>query len=321
MSVRAPKEGGEAGAIVPVWQAPVLGMLCMLVATACFATMNAMIRGLGLSGDIPPVAIAFWRAFLGFLLLLPLALWWGRASIRTGRLGFHALRGSLQAVSMILFFVGLSLTPLAKATAFEFAAPILATLLAVLFLGERLRIRRIAAMAVGLIGVLIVLRPGVIPLSLGPVLVIVSVILWAACQLMIRSLARTDTSFAQAFYMALFLTPVAGLTALAWGWVWPKPEVMGVLALIALVATIGTWLYGEAFRRAEMSAALPLESTKILWTASFGWVFFAEEPDAMTLFGGFVIFAAAAYITVREAQLKHAEGRPAPAPVQEGPAA
>ena len=76
-----------------------------------------------------------------------------------------------------------------------------------------------------------------------------------------------------------------------------------ILLVLAAIATGGTWLYGEAFRRAEMSAILPLESTKLLWATSFGWIFFSEAPDPVTLVGGAVIFAAAAYITIREAQL------------------
>jgi drug/metabolite transporter (DMT)-like permease len=282
------------------------GMLCMLAATACFAIMNGMIRYLGKDGLVPPAEIAFFRAFFGLLLLLPLLGWFGRSSIRTSRLGMHVLRGSIQGVSMVLFFVGLSMTVLAKATAFEFAAPIIATTIAMLFLGEPVRTRRIVAMIVGFIGIMIVLRPGFIPIGWGPVLVILSVIIWAACQLMIRSLSRTESSFAQTFYMTLFLTPVTGLAAIP-VWAWPEPHALVVLVLIAAVANVGTVLYGEAFRRAEMSAVLPLESTKIIWTASIGWAFFAEEPDAWTLIGGFVIFAAAAYITLREAQLARAE--------------
>ena len=122
---------------------------------------------------------------------------------------------------------------------------------------------------------------------------------------MIRSLSRTESSFAQTFYMTLFLLPVNLAAALPY-WAWPDWHAMLILVLIAAVANVGTVLYGEAFRRADMSAVLPLESTKIIWTASIGWAFFAETPDIWTLFGGFVIFAAAAYITIREAQLARA---------------
>lgn len=281
---------------------PPLGMACMLAATACFAVMNGMIRFLGREHLVPAPEIAFFRSFFGLLILVPFVGWAGLKTIKTVRLRMHALRGSVQGVSMTLFFMGLSLTPLAKTTAFEFAAPIIATTLAILFLGEPVRWRRLAAMAVGFTGILIVLRPGLIPIELGPILVILSVILWAGCQLMIRALARTESSFAQTFYMTVFLSPVTGLLAVP-SWQWPGWLALSVLLAIAAIANIGTVLYGEAFRRAEMSAVLPLESTKILWTASIGWAFFAESPDVYTLLGGAIIFAAAAFITIREAQL------------------
>jgi drug/metabolite transporter (DMT)-like permease len=287
-----------------------LGMASMLAATACFAVMNALIRYLGKDGLVPPPEIAFFRALFGFILLLPVLAWYGPQLVKTQRLGMHALRGTVQGVSMVLFFVGLSMIVLAKATAFEFAAPIIATAIAIVFLGESVRIRRLAAMAVGFVGIMIVLRPGFIPLEWGPVFIILSVVIWAGCQLMIRSLSRTEGSFAQTFYMTLFLMPVNLIAAVAlggfepdWRWVWPDWHATFVLFAIAAVANVGTVLYGEAFRRADMSAVLPLESTKIVWTASLGWAFFAETPDIWTLAGGFVIFAAAAYITIREAQL------------------
>lgn len=282
-----------------------LGMACMLAATACFAVMNGLIRYLGKDGLVPPAEIAFFRAFFGLVLLLPVVAWYGTSLVKTQRLGMHALRGTIQGVSMVLFFLGLSMIVLAKATAFEFAAPIIATAIAILFLGEPVRIRRLVAMGIGFVGIMIVLRPGFIPLDWGPVLVILSVIIWAGCQLMIRSLSRTESSFAQTFYMTLFLMPVNFAAAMPF-WIWPSWHAILILVLIAAVANVGTVLYGEAFRRADMSAVLPLESTKIVWTASIGWAFFAETPDIWTLFGGFVIFAAAAYITIREAQLARA---------------
>jgi drug/metabolite transporter (DMT)-like permease len=85
--------------------------------------------------------------------------------------------------------------------------------------------------------------------------------------------------------------------------VWPTLPELAVSLVIAASSTIGIWFYGEAFRRAEMTAILPLESTKLLWAVLYGIVFFAEAPEVLTLVGGVIIFAAAAYITIREAQL------------------
>lgn len=280
---------------------PILGMVCILIATFFFSTTNAIIRAL--SSDLPPVEIAFFRSLFGVLLLLPLVFfWYGLGSLKTERPKLHLARGVLHAVSMILWFVALSMVPLAETAALEFAAPIMATTIAILFLGEVARMRRLVALAVGIVGVLIVVRPGLEAVSWGQVLILISVALWAGCQLIIRELGRTDSAFVQGFYTVAIFVPITAAVAIP-VWVWPTWIELAVCMVIAASSTIGIWFYGEAFRRAEMTAILPLESTKLLWAVLYGVVFFAEQPEILTLVGGIVIFAAAAYITIREAQL------------------
>jgi drug/metabolite transporter (DMT)-like permease len=278
-------------------------MACILAATFCFATGSALIRGL--STHVPPVEIAFFRSFFGLLILLPIVTWHGWSSIRTQRLGLHGVRGVVHAISMVIWFVALSLVPLAEASALEFAAPIMTTVVAILFLGEAVRIRRMMALAVGVIGVLLVVRPGFEAFTLGQALCLVSIGLWSGCQLMIRELGRTESAFVQGFYMVAVFTPITAVIAAPY-WMWPDAYSLAVLAGLAGISTMGTWFYGEAFRRAEMSAILPLECTKLLWAVGYGMIFFAEVPQILTLVGGVVIFAAAAYITIREAQLARA---------------
>ena len=275
-------------------------MACILVATLLFAAMQALIRGI--SGQVPPVEVAFFRSLFGLAMLSPFVVWWGIDVLKTSRLRLHLVRGTVHAVSMMLFFVGLTMVPLAEATSLEFAAPIMSTTLAILFLGEAVRTRRLVALGVGVAGVLIIVRPGFETVSSGQLLILVSVALWAGCQLMIRELSKTDSSFVQGFFMVVCFTPLTALASIP-VWVWPSLSAYAVLLVISMIATAGTWLYGEAFRRAEMSAILPLESTKLIWAVGFGWIFFSQEPQVLTLVGGFVIFAAAAYITIREAQL------------------
>ena len=284
---------------------PLLGMACILAATFFFSTTNALIRDL--SGDLPPVEIAFFRSLFGLLLQLPLLAWFGMASLKTERLHLHVSRGLLHVFSMLLWFVALAVVPLAEAAALEFAAPILATVIAIMFLGEKIRMRRMIALVVGIAGVMLVVRPGFEVVSWGQALALASVALWAGCQLIIRELGKTDSAFAQGFYTVLVFVPVTAIAAIP-VWQWPTGHDLAVTFLIAGASTIGLWLYGEAFRRAEMTAILPLESTKLIWGALLGFVFFAEIPDVLTIIGGFVIFAAGAYITFRETQLSR-QGR------------
>jgi drug/metabolite transporter (DMT)-like permease len=306
-----PREAAATSRARAQWlpQGQLAGQICILAATACFAAMNAIIRGL--SHTIPPAEIAFFRSFFGLFLLLPFVWWFGVKTLHTKRFRLHATRGVVHAVSMVVFFTGLSLTPLAAASALEFAAPLMATAIAIMFLGEVIRVRRLAALVTGFVGVLIVVRPGIGEVSAGQLLILLSVAMWSACQLMIRELSKTESAFTQGFYMVAFFTPITFLAALPF-WTWPDVQTLLTLAGVAVIATSGTWLYGEAFRRAEMSAILPLESTKLLWATALGWIFFLESPDPVTLLGGAVIFAAAAYITFREAQLN----RRAPVPLE-----
>jgi drug/metabolite transporter (DMT)-like permease len=226
----------------------------------------------------------------------------GLHSIRTQRLRLHSTRGVLHAVSMMLWFVALPLVPMSESASLEFAAPIMTTIIAIAILGEAIRVRRIVALAIGIVGVLTVVRPGFEAVTVGQILCLVSVGLWSACQLIIRELGRTESSFVQGFYTVLVFTPITFLAALP-TWVWPDLNAILLCMSLAVTSTVGTWFYGEAFRRAEMTAILPLESTKLVWAVMYGFLIFGEVPEIMTIIGGVIIFSAAAYITLREAQL------------------
>ena len=193
-------------------------------------------------------------------------------------------------------------SPLSESASLEFAAPIMTTIIAIVVLGEAIRIRRIAALAVGVLGVLIIVRPGFEAVSTGQILCLVSVALWSACQLIIRQLGKTESAFVQGFYTVAVFTPITFLAALP-SWVWPDLQSVLLCMSLAVTSTVGTWFYGEAFRRAEMTAILPLESTKLVWAVMYGFLIFGEVPEVMTIIGGVPIFSAAAYITLREAQL------------------
>lgn len=275
-------------------------MACVLIATFCFSGGNAIVRAA--AGHIPAVEVSFLRSVFALLLQLPVALWMGLSSIRTQRLKLHATRGTLHAVSMILWFVALPLVPLSESASLEFAAPIMTTIIAIVVLGEAIRVRRIAALVVGIIGVIIVVRPGFETVSVGQLLCLASVGLWSGCQLIIRELGKTESAFVQGFYTVVVFTPITLIAALP-TWVWPDLNSVLLCMSLAVTSTVGTWFYGEAFRRAEMTAILPLESTKLVWAVMYGFVIFGEIPEVMTIIGGVTIFSAAAYITLREAQL------------------
>ena len=134
------------------------GMALMLFSALCFVCMQTLIRHVG--ETLPPFEVAFFRNLFGFVALAPIFLQQGLEPFRTQKLGQHVGRGLIQVVGMLAFFTGVTMIPLAQTTALSFSAPLFATLLAILVLGERVRIRRITALALGFAGMLLVVRPG-----------------------------------------------------------------------------------------------------------------------------------------------------------------
>lgn len=277
------------------------GALMMLVATAAFSGMHASIRAA--STGLHPFEIAFFRNFFALFVLLPILARTGFAVLRTQRLGLYVLRGTLNTGAMLCFFFALSITPLVQVTALSFTAPLFATLGAALVLGEVVRGRRWAAMFVGFLGMLVILRPGLVALDTGSILVIVSSALWALAILCIKRLSSTESSVAITAYMAIVMAPLTGIAAIPF-WQWPSAEQYLVLGFIALLGTIAQTCMNQALHEADASAVLPLDFAKLIWTSILGYVLFFEIPDIWVYVGGAMIFGAATYISVRESRLK-----------------
>ncbi len=275
------------------------GIAMIVIATVAFAVMHTAIRHL--SDELHPFQIAFFRNLFGLAFLMPLIAQSGFAQMRTKRLGLHAVRGVVNIGAMLLFFYALSITPLATVTALGFLGPIFAAALSVVFLGERFRGRRWAAIGVGFLGMLIILRPGIIALDIGSVMVIGSAVLWGMAMVAIKVLGRTESSVAITAWMGIFL----GLFSLGPAiWVWRDPSLEGWLGLIF----IGFWgsvaqvSLAQSLKEADPSAIMPFDFLRLVWATLLAWLFFAEAPDLFTWIGAAVIFAAGLYIARRERQ-------------------
>ena len=291
------------------------GMLLMLAATLAFVGMQSLIRHVGES--LPPFEVAFFRNLFGFVALTPIFLRQGLVQpLRTRRLRLHALRGAIQAGGMLAFFTGVTLIPLAQVTALSFSAPLFATLLAILLLGERVRIRRITALALGFVGMLIVVRPGFAEINLGTALIIGSSLGWGIAIAIIKVLARTESSATLTVYMGVFLTPITGAFAF-FVWEWPNAYELSLLFLVGCLGTLGHLAFAQSFKRAETTAVLPLDFMRLVWASLVGFFIFGEIPDAWAWTGGTLIFVSATYIAYRESRLAKskapASGAPPPA--------
>ncbi len=293
------RDTAAAGAAA-LWQAapPVIrGILLMCIATVFFSAMHVLVRYA--AREVPPFQIAFLRNAFGVIVFLPLLVSGGLRFLRTERLGLHAVRGLLNVVAMLMFFTSLSLTPVARVTALAFTAPLFTALLSVVFLGERFRARRWAALVLGFAGMLIILRPGMIPVDPGALLAVGSASLWAVTMIVIKLLSRTESSFAITAYMNLFLA-LFSLGPALWVWVVPPPEMWFWLVAIGVIGTVAQLALSQALKETEPTAVLPFDFLKLVWAALLGFWAFGEVPDIWTWVGAAVVFGSGFYIAWRE---------------------
>lgn len=281
----------------------------VLASTVVFVAMYGLIKDM--ADSMHPLQIAFLRNLFGLLVLTPLFLRYGLAPLKTARPGLMTLRAVINMGAMLFYFMALSLAPLADVAALAFSAPIFATILAIFVLGEVVGARRWAAILVGLAGALVILRPGFAALEIGHLLTLGSAACWGVALLIIKVLARTESSLTITLYMGLLMTPMSLIPALfVWGPV--SLDQYALLVVIGALGTAGQWLLAEGLKRGDTNVVMPLDFFKLIWAALLGYLVFAEIPDAFTWIGGIMIFASATYIALRERAVKRDRGPPPP---------
>jgi drug/metabolite transporter (DMT)-like permease len=295
----APTLAGSAAAVHAAGDNAPRGIALMFVSTFFFSAMHASIRHI--AAELHPFEIAFFRNVFALFVILPWFVRYGLAPLRTSRFGLHILRTAFNIVAMMSFFYALTITPLAEVTALGFTAPIFATILAALILGEVVRLRRWSAIALGFVGVLIIVRPGLETVGLGQLLTLFSSLAWACALMTIKTLGRSEPSITIITYMSLLMIPLSLVPAL---FVWQTPDAGQLvwLALIGLLGGIGQFCMTEALRQADTAVVMPLDFCKLLWVTALAWLAFGEVPDRYTWIGGAVIFSSTLYIAYRERQ-------------------
>ena len=289
--------------------APLRGALYMIGAGANFAIMIVIVRHV--SAEQHPFEIAFFRNMFGLAFMLPWIMRTGWKGLRTKRFRLHLFRALIGLSAMLCFFTAISLIPVAEVTALTFTAPLFATIGAALVLGEKVRLRRWTATAIGFVGTVVILRPGSAMLTPAALTALASAAFMAVAILTVKALSRTENPNAIVLYMGLLLTPLSLVGAL-FVWTTPAPETWPWLVVMGLTATLGQLLMTRAFATAEASAVLPFDFARLIFVAIFGFLLFGERPDLWTWIGAAVIIAATVYIAHREARL--GKGAPPPAP-------
>jgi drug/metabolite transporter (DMT)-like permease len=273
----------------------------MLLSTVLSTFMQAGIRLV--SDDLHPFEIAFFRNCLPLIFMVGWFSRVGWSALKTGNIKLHVVRGAVNAGAMLCFFTGVTIAPFATVTALGFTAPLFAALGAVLFLGERMRLRRWLATLTGFAGVLVLVRPGYMQIGLGEILLLAAAMCWSVALLLIKTMSRTDSAWTITTYMNLLLTPLTLPFAL-YVWVWPTPTQLLWLAGIAALGTLGQTALNHALRHGEIAVVMPMEFMRLVWASVIGAYIFAEPTSIWTWIGGLIIVASTSYIAYRESVVR-----------------
>ncbi len=293
---------------------PARGALWMSLAACSFAVMSALVRHL--SELMSPLEVVFFRNLFGFIFLMPTLIRAGWDNLRTNNLGRHLLRALFGLTSMYTWFIGLANLPLADATSLSFMAPIIASVMAMFFLGERAGWRRWSAIFVAFGGALVILRPGFQEIPPAALIMLCGTVATASTIITIKVLSRTEPSSAIIAYMGLFMTPISLVPAL-FVWTTPPLDVWPWIIVMGAIATLGQWGMTQAYAATDATIVLPFDYLRLPMVALIAFIIFAETPDAMTYLGGAIIAGATIYIARRESRLARASKIAAEAPKSE----
>jgi drug/metabolite transporter (DMT)-like permease len=280
-----------------------LGIGLRIAATTCFAFMAAAIK-LGHDAGVTTPELAFYRFAFGLLPLLGWILWdraWG--AWRTERPMAHVSRAVIGLTTMLLAFSALAYLPLAESTTIGFAAPLFAVMLSALVLKEKVGRHRWSAVAIGFLGVLVVMRPGGthVP-AVGLALALAAAFGVGLVTITIRQIGRTEGTQTTVLWFSLLsmlaLAPFLAVHGRA-----HEPGTWGIIAALGLFGGFGQLFLTSSLRFAPVSVVVPFDYTQLLWAVLLGWWLFADQPPATTWGGAAVIIASGLYTLYREHKL------------------
>lgn len=272
----------------------------MIISGLFFVIMHSAVKYL--SKEVHIFEIAFFRCALVVFVLAPIIFQQGKSIFITKQPKIQFLRISTNSVAMLCFFYGITSTPLAQLTTLGFTVPIFATILAVIFMGEKIRIRRTSALIIGFIGTIIVMRPD-ISIELGAMLIIFSSFLWSVCLIFIKKLTQTDSAITISLYFGIGMIPATFVMA------FPVLEMIDIrqfmiLVFIAVTGTLAQTIMNSALKKGDLALLLPFDFLRLIWSVLIGYALFAEEPQITLWIGGILIIGSTSYIAWREAKLK-----------------
>lgn len=290
---------------------PLRGIAFKIASVLVFIVMAALIKAT--AAHVPAGQAVFFRSFFAIPVIVVWLAW--RQELRTGLktaqpLG-HVWRGVVGTLAMGLGFAGLGYLPLPEVTAIGYAAPLLTVVFAAMFLGEEVRLFRISAVVLGLVGVLIVLAPRLTLVSgdaaglaeaLGAMLVLGGAVFAALAQVFVRKLVNTEQTSAIVFWFSVTAT-LLSLVTLPFGWVWPTMTEAMLLIGAGLLGGLGQILLTSSYREADASLVAPFDYASMLFALAIGYLVFDELPTLTMLAGAAIIVLAGILIIWRERKL------------------
>jgi drug/metabolite transporter (DMT)-like permease len=249
-----------------------------------------------------PIQIIFMRNLIAVPLIAAVIVTvFGQTGLRTRHIRLHALRGILMVVAAALFFMALKLMPLAEATALVFSAPIFITALSVPLLGEQVGWRRWAAVLLGFVGVLVIVRPGSAAFQPAALLPVGTALGYALFMITARWIGRDERLWTMMLFAMLFPLVYAALPAVA-VWTPVQGTDLVLFAAMAVCGSLGLALIGQAFRMAPAAIVAPFDYTALIWATGLGWAIWGDIPGIWTLTGAAIIMASGVIIILREAR-------------------
>jgi len=296
-----------------------LGIFCVIGAGAAFTTNDMAIKWL--SGDYPLHQIVMTRSLIAILLTLAILvpLEGGYRNLLTRRWRVQVLRGSVVVVANIAFFLALSSLPLAEMTAIFFVAPLIITMLSAILLAESVGPRRWVAVLIGLVGVLVMLRPGSAAFQWAALLPLVAAFCYALAQILVRTLGTSEKASTMATYIHACFVVVGIAFGLATGdgrfagpdaspqidfllraWIWPNPTDMAIMLGLGILNAVGGYLVSQGYRLSEAALVAPFEYTALPLAVFWGVLLWDDWPDANAWVGIVLICGAGLYVFYRE---------------------
>ena len=252
--------------------------------------------------DVNVYVAGFFRFFLGLIIILPYIIKKKNLVLKTNHLKQHFLRAILGLPAMLLYFSALVLLPIEKLTAISFVVPLIVTILAVFFLGEKIYIYRTLALMLGFSGMLVIIRPGFVDISIGVYMVLFSALLWSINIIITKKISKDDSAITILAYQSIFMSLLSFFIVIFF-WEMPSLKTFIYLVLAAMCGTVLHLTLNHAFKLVDVSMTQPYSFLNLVFASIIGYFVFDEIPDFNTWIGALIIFTGVLIISYREMKL------------------